>query len=136
MAPVTPVQAVALPDVPHRLQQAMAKNRSKLEEAGVWEFLLWARDVEKKVNEGKVIQFVETYQLKTKSAQVGSKTMDFSTLTISQILALPDGGEKLEVLVDLRKAEAEEIFDYKFKWGKDTKWNFETARHHWKAWFE
>lgn len=136
MASSTPVQAIALPDVPRRLQQAMAKNRSKLEQAGIWEFLLWVRDVEKEVNEGMVTQFVQTYQLKTKFAQVGSKTVDFSTSALSQVLALPDGGEKLEALADLRKAEAEEIFDYKFKWGKETKWKFETARQHWKSWFE
>lgn len=79
---------------------------------------------------------MHTYQLKMKLAQVGGKTVDFSTLAMSQILALPNSGGKLEALDDLRKVEAEEIFDYKFKWGNDTKWNFGATRHHWKAWFE
>lgn len=136
MAPIPTVLAVVLPEIPRKLQQAMAKNRSQLEQAGIWEFLLWIRDVEKEVNIVKVTQFINTYQLKTKFAQVAGATVDFSTYSISQTLALPDHGVNMEALPDLRKTEAEEIFDYKFKWGKDTKWNFEAARAHWKEWFD
>ena len=118
MAPPVQVQTVILPEIPHRLQKAMAKNRSKLEQASIWEFLLWVCDVEKEVNIAKVAQFVHTYQLKTKSASLDGTTMDFSTHGIAQVLALPDGGTKLEALPELRKQEAEEIFDYKFRWGR------------------
>lgn len=136
MAPPTPVHALALPDIPRKLQQLMAVNRKRLESAGMWEFLLWVRDVEKVVLEGNVTNFVHTYQLKTKTARVGLLTVDFSTTKLAQAFALPVGGPDLGALPDLKKTEAEEIFDYKFRWGEDTKWIFGSARHHWKAWFE
>ena len=102
----------------------------------MWEFLLWVRDVEKVVPEGNVTNFVHTYQLKTKTSRVGLLTVDFSTTKLAQAFALPVGGPDLGALPDLKKTEAEEIFDYKFRWGEDTKWIFGSARHHWKAWFE
>ena len=136
MAPPVQVQAVILSEIPRRLQQATAKNRSKLEQASIWEFLLWVRDVEKEVTIAKVTQFVHMYQLKTKSSLVDGTTVDFSTHGIAQVLTLLDGGLKLEALLELRKQEVEEIFDSKFKWGKDVKWNFEATRQHWKEWFD
>jgi hypothetical protein len=39
-------------------------------------------------------------------------------------------------LPNLKKTEAEEIFNYKFRWGKKTKWIFGNATHHWKKCFE
>ena len=136
MATLSPVKAAALPDIPQRLQQLMSKNRANLEKANMWEYLLWVRDVEKVVNEDKLTRFVHTYQLKTKSAYVGGAYIDFSTMAISRVTALPDGGVEFDKLPDLRKAEAEDIFGYKFKWGKETNWDYGAARHHWKAWFE
>ena len=97
---------------------------------------MWVRDVEKEVNIAKVTQFVHMYQLKTKLALVDGTTVDFSTHGIAQVLTLRDGGLKSEALLELRKQEAEEIFDYKFRWGKDVKWNFEATRPHWKEWFD
>src|ERR1700737_3053249 len=103
MAPPTPVHALALPDIPRKLQQLMAVNRKRLESAGMWEFLLWVRDVEKVVLEGKVTNFVHTYQLKTKTARVGLLTVDFSTTKLAQAFALPVGGPDLGALPDLKK---------------------------------
>ena len=131
-----PVQALPLPDVPRKLQQVMAVNRRNLESAGMWEFLLWIRDVDKVVHEGKVASFVQTYQLKNKTARVGIITVPWCASTLSRAFALPNGGAALGTLPELKKTEAEDIFYYKFRWGKDTKWSFANARHHWKAWFE
>ena len=136
MAPTAPVQSLTLAEIPRRLQQIMAKNRVNLEKAGIWEFLLWVRDVEKVVQEGKVTQFVNTYQLKTKLAKVDGVTVDFSTQAISQAFLLPNQGAKIEALPALTKAEAEEIFEYKFRWGKETRWGIGLTRHHWKMWFD
>ena len=136
MAPPTPVQALALPDIPRKLQQLMAINRKNLESAGMWEFLLWVRDVEKVVLEGKVTNFVHTYLLKNMKAQVGLLTVDFCATRLAEAFALPVGGPNPGALPDLKKTEAEEIFDYKFRWGKETKWTYGNARHHWKAWFD
>lgn len=136
MAPPTPVKAAMLPDIPHRLQRDFAQNKANLEKANIWEYLLWVKDVEKKaVNEDKVTQFVHSYQLKNKLARVRGVTVDFSTLAISRVTALPDEGMEFDKLPDLRKEEAEEIFAAKFKWGNDTIWDYGTARQHWKAWF-
>lgn len=102
----------------------------------MWEFLLWVRDVEKEVKPDKVAQFVHTYMLKTKLASVDGENVDFSTMAIRKVLNLPDIGMKLEALPEMKKVEAEEIFDYKIRWGKDVKLNFEVTRHHWPEWFE
>ena len=136
MEPTTPVQAFALADISKRLQQVMSRNRSNLEKAGIWEFLLWVRDVERVVNDKKVTQFVHTYQLKTKTAMVDGVTVDFSTLAISQAFSLKSLGSEEPKLEDLTKAEAETIFEYKFRWGKETKWAIALARNHWSMWFD
>lgn len=136
MAPLTPVRALALPVVPERLQQHMRLNRSSLEKAGLWEFLLWARDDEKKVNEDKVTRFVGTYSLKMHMDQVHGSLVTFSTQAISKVTALPASGEGIEGLIDLRYVEAEQIFGPKLRWGKDTMWDCSTSRDHWRAWFE
>ena len=47
MAPLTPVKAAMLPDIPHQLQQLMMKNRANLEKTNLWEYLLWVRDAKK-----------------------------------------------------------------------------------------
>lgn len=130
------MKALALLDIPHKLQQLMRKNRSNLEKANIWEFLLWVRDVEKMVNEDKVTRFVHSYALKTKMAQVKGVTVDVSTRAISRVTTLSDGGVEFEGHPDLRKAEADEIFGYKFKWGKESTWDCGETRQHWKAWFE
>ena len=83
MAPMVPVQSLALAEIPMRLQQVMAKNRINLEKAWIWEFLLWVRDVERVVHDEKVTQFVNTYQLKTKTTKVDLVTVDFSAMAIS-----------------------------------------------------
>ena len=62
--------------------------------------------------------------------------MDFSTIAISRVTTLPNGGVEFDKLPDLRKSEAKEIFGYKFKWGKKTIWEYGTTRQHWKAWFK
>lgn len=77
MAPSVKVQAAKLHEVPRPLQQAMTKNRRRLEEAGIWEFLMWIRDVEKEVNIRKVTQFLHTYKWKTLTAMVDSEELDF-----------------------------------------------------------
>lgn len=134
--PITPVKALAMPEIPRRLQQVMGKHKAMLEKSQMWEFLLWTRDVEKVVYETKVTQFVHTYNLKTKLASVGTQKVDFSTAKISQVLNLPNEGAEIDALPILQRAEAEEIFDYKFKWGKESKWHYESARQQWKAWFD
>ena len=136
MSSIVPVQSLALAEIPRRLQQIMAKNRANLEKAGIWEFLLWVRDVEKVVQDGKVTQFVSTYQLKTMRAKVDGITVDFSTTAIAQAFSLNDEGAKLDDLPALTKAEADEIFEYKFRWGKETKWSIVPTRQHWKMWFD
>ena len=137
MAPLVQVQAATLPDIPRRLQQAFCKNRSRLEQAQIWEYLLWIRDVEKEVNQSKVAQFVHTYQWKTKTApMLKDEPVDFSTITIFRVLNIPHNGVALEALPELQKSEADDIFDYKFRWGKDVKWNYEAARLHWREWFD
>lgn len=136
MAATVPVQALALVNIPRRLQQVMAKNRGNLEKAGIWEFVLWVRDVEKVVHEDKVANFVHTYQLKTKTALVGAATVDFSTTKISAAFSLPNRGFSVDALPEMKKQEAEEIFEYKFRWGKDMRWGIGLARHHWKMWFD
>lgn len=136
MVPVIPVQALTLPDISHRLQQMMAKNRANLEQAGIWEFLLWIREVNKIVKEDKVTGFVHTYQMKTKKAKVGQAIVDFSTPTIAKVFKLPSGGYNLANLPDLTRAEVEEIFECRIKGVKDSKWKLDGARHHWKGWFE
>ena len=136
MAPVTPVEALPLPDIPYRLQQLMARNRSNLEKAKIWNFLLWIRDVKKVVDEKKVTQFAHTYHLKTKMAKVGRATVDFSTTTIGHTFQLPMTGLTLATLPALSKTEADEIFECTIKWVKDSKWNLSGARHQWKGWFE
>lgn len=41
MTPTTvPVKALAMAEIPRQLQQEMAKNRSNLKRAGIWEFVL------------------------------------------------------------------------------------------------
>lgn len=109
MALVVPVQMLALADIPMRLQQMMVKNRDNSEKTGIWEFLLWVRDVERVVHAGKITRFVDTYQLKTKTAKVDGVIVDFSTTTIGRAFALPDLGSMEETLPDLTKAEAEHI---------------------------
>lgn len=136
MAAPTPVRALVLPDVPRKLQQAMAVHRRSLEAAGMWEFFIWVRDVEKVVKEGKVASFVNTYKLKNSTARVGVSTVEWSATRLAQVFALPQVGAEIGDLPDLKKTEAEEIFDCKFRWGNETKWNFGKARHHWKDWFE
>lgn len=79
MAPaMVPVKALAMAEIPPRLYQEMANNQSNLEKAGIWEFVLWARDVEKVVKEDKATKFVHSYQWKTKLAQVGLQAVEFS----------------------------------------------------------
>ena len=136
MAPLATVKAAPLPDIPQRLQQLMAKNRSNLSKARMWEFLLWLRDSEKIVQEEKVTKFVHTYQWKTKMAFVAGQTVNFHAQAMARVTALPDCGAEYEDLPDLTKAEAEEIFAYKFRWGKETSWDCGAARGHWKAWFD
>jgi hypothetical protein len=135
MAPPTPVQALALPDIPKKLQQQMAVNRRNLESAGMWEFLLWVRDVDKVVLEGNVTSFVETYLLKNLTARVGFRTVDFSARRLAEAFGLPEGGPDPGNLPDLKKPEAEQIFYYNFRWGQETKWTCGNAMHHWKTWF-
>lgn len=89
MAPIVPIQSLALVDISSRLQQIMTKNRANLEKEGVWEYMLLVRDVER-VFDGKIIQFVSMYQLKTKTTKVDMITMDFSTSVIGQLFSLPD----------------------------------------------
>lgn len=48
-------------------------------------------------------------------AQVRGVTVDFSTIAISRVAALPDEGVEFDKPPDLQKSEAEEIFGYKFK---------------------
>lgn len=115
MAPLLQVQATTLPEIPRQLQQAMAKNRSRLEQAGIREFQLWIRDVEKEVIQTKITQFLHTYQLKTKTASVDGRSVNVSTYSIFQILNIPHNGVELEALPELQKSEVEEIFDYKFR---------------------
>ncbi len=136
MAPFVPVRSLALLEIPRRLQQIMWKNRANLEDAGIWEFLLWVRDVDKVAHEKNVSEFVNTYQLKNTKATVDGVSVDFSTHTISQVFRLSDSGEEVDSLPALTRAEAEEIFEYKIRWGKETKWGIGPARHHWSMWFE
>ena len=70
IAKLIPVQALLLPDVPRKLQQVIAVNRRNLESAGMWEFLVWIRDVNKVAHKGKVAIFVQTYQVKNKTARM------------------------------------------------------------------
>ena len=65
-----------------------------------------------------------------------SEELDFSTYTIFHKLNIPRDGLVVEALPDLQKPEAEEIFDYKFQWGKGDKWNYEAGRQHWREWFD
>ena len=136
MAPFVPVRSLALLEIPRRLQQIMANNRANLEDAGIWEFLLWVRDVDKVAHEKNVTEFVNTYQLKNTKARVDGVSVDFSTHTISQVFRLSDSGEEVDSLPALTRAEAEEIFEYKIRWGKETKWGIGPARHHWSMWFD
>ena len=92
--------------------------------------------MERVVQDGKVIQFVNTYQLKTKSAKVDGTTLDFSTHAIGHAFLLSDRGAEAANLPELTRAEAEEIFEYKFRWGKEIKWGIGLSRHHWKMWFD
>ena len=131
-----PVQALLLPDVPRKLQQVIMVNRMNLESAGMWEFLVWIRDVNKVVHKWKVANFVQIYQVKNKTARMGLITELWCASMLSCSFALPNGGVALGNLPDLKKIQADDIFDYNFRWGKETKWSFVNARHHWKAWFE
>ena len=94
MAPLTLVKSAMLPDIPHQLQQLMSKNTVNLENTNICEYLLWMEDAKKIVN--KVTRFVHSYQLKTKMAHVRGMTMDFSTLAISRVIALPDEGVEFD----------------------------------------
>jgi hypothetical protein len=71
------------------------------------------------VNEEKVTPFVGTYSLKTYMANVQGFLADFFTHAISKVTSLLDEGEGIEGLIDLRYAEAEQIFGTKMRWGKD-----------------
>lgn len=135
MAPIVPIQSLALVDISSRLQQIMTKNRANLEKEGVWEYMLLVRDVER-VFDGKIIQFVSTYQLKTKTTKVNMITMDFSTSVIGQLFSLPNWGLVADNLPDITWAEAEEDFEYKIQWEKETRWGIGPTRHHWKMWFD
>lgn len=121
------VQTLPLPDISHRLQQMMAKNRVNLEQVGMWEFLLWIREVNKIVKEDKVTGSVHTYQMKTKKAKVGQAIVDFSTSTIAKVFKLPSGGHNLANLPDLKRTEAEEIFECRNKGVRDSKWKLDGA---------
>ena len=136
MAPITQVKALPLPSVPGVLQHSMRLNRVKLEKAGLWEFLLWARDPEKTVIEDKVARFVATYNLKTHLAVVQGSYVSFQTNAIAKVTALPDSGDGIDDLLDLRPAEAELIFGPKHRWGKESMTDPSTGRGHWKAWLE
>ena len=100
MAPIVPIQSLALVDISSRLQQIMTKNHANLEKEGVWEYMLLVRDVER-VFDGKIIQFVSTYQLKTKTTKVDMITMDFSNSVIGQLFSLPDWGLVADNLPDI-----------------------------------
>jgi hypothetical protein len=99
----------------------MAVNRRNLESMGMWEFLLWVKDVEKVVLEDKVISFVDTYMLKNMIARVGLLTVNFCTRRLAEAFALPEGGLDPGNLPNLKKPEAEEIFYYNFRWDNETK---------------
>ena len=93
--------------------------------------------MEKVVNQSKVAQFVHMYQWKTKTASMLKDVpVDISTFTIFQVLNIPHNGVALEAFPKLQKSEADDIFDYKFRWGKDGKWNYEAGQLHWREWFD
>lgn len=63
-------------------------------------------------------------------------TMDFSTWAIGHAFSLLDRGLVVDNLLDLSIVEPEEIFQYKFRWGKETKWGIGQTRYLWKMWFD
>lgn len=137
MAPIIPVQALPLPVITRWLQQLMAKNKSKLEKAGIWEFLLRVHNVDKVVQEEKVTRFVHTYHLQKKTARVAETIVDFSTTRLPRFSNnLPSTGLTLATLPSLSKTKAQEIFERKINWAKDHKWNMEGVWHHCKGWLE
>lgn len=100
------VKTLAMAEILCRFQQIMSKHKVALEKAKIWDFLLWARDEEKVVHVRKVMQFVDTYQLKMMFASIGIQTMDFSTKTISRVLKIPKEGMEIDTLPLLPKAKA------------------------------
>lgn len=135
MMSIVPIHALPLPKLHYRFQQMLVKNRTNLEKSGIWNFLLWIREVKRVVREDKVKSFVHTYQMRTTKAKVGETTVDFSTSTIADVLKLPASGLTLSTLPDLTSSEAEEVFECKAQ-SKDNKWIIEGAKSHWKSWFE
>src|SRR5665213_1523084 len=104
---IVPIHALPLPELHYRFQQMLVKNRTNLEKSGIWNFLLWIREVIRVVREDKVKSFVHTYQMRNTKAKVGETTVDFSTSTIADVLKLPARGLTLSTLPDLTSSEAE-----------------------------
>jgi hypothetical protein len=82
-----------------------------------------------------VEQFISTYSMKSETARVKDRMVDFSTLGISRILRLPREGLLLDQMPGVAPEQEEEIFDGEYP-RTEKGGQIDKARHHWRPWFK
>lgn len=133
--PRTTIRAVSLPVILMVLKKAWKANQVNLEQAGVFNYLCWIQGVTRVAYVERVEQFISTYSMKSETARVNDRMIDFSAPVIRQFLKLPLEGLLLDQMPELTKEQHEEIFEGEFP--RTSKGCLiEKARHHWRPWFK
>lgn len=108
------IRAVTLPVIPMILKKAWRANQGNLEQAGVFNYLCWIQGVTRVAYVEKVEQFISSYSMKSETARVNGRMIDFSAPVLRQFLKLPLEGLLLDQLPGLTKEQHEEIFEGEF----------------------
>lgn len=107
--PSTTIRAVALPDIPLALKKAWEANQVNLEQAGMSNYLCWIQRATRVAYVEKVAQFISTHSMKSETARVNDRVIDFSAFMLRRFLKLPSEGLLLDQMPGLIKTQHEEI---------------------------
>lgn len=133
--PTYTIKPYVLPTITMPLKVAWKNNRTKLENAGMFNYFCWIQSATRVAYADQVNQFTKTYNSDTTTALVDGRTIDVGRNAISRLLWLPKEGLLLDSMPGLTKKQHENMFEGEFvRTPRGCPLN--KAKHHWRPWLK